>query len=134
MEFDALLASTTSGGALTIKGRREPRGAVAKRERRDRLKRFLDTHAGKNNIGPAPLLSALAAVLRLQAQADKKGGAGGSRVEWEIDDAVWMECGGKDFMIDALAVVKGVRQIGYITSRRRTPLICCPLRLTGSRL
>lgn len=92
MEFDALLASTTSGGALTIKGRREPRGAVAKRERRHRLALFLKTHAGKNNIGPAPLLSALAAVLRLQAQAVKKGGAGGSRVEWEIDDGQSAAC------------------------------------------
>lgn len=86
MEFEALLASTTSGGALTVKARRDPRGSIAKKERRERLKRFLDTHAGKNNVGPAPLLTSLAAVLRLQAQAAKKGGAGGARVQWEVDD------------------------------------------------
>lgn len=86
MEFEALLASTTSGGALTVKARRDPRGSVAKKERRERLKRFLDTHAGKNNVGPAPLLTSLAAVLRLQAQAAKKGGAGAARIEWEVDD------------------------------------------------
>lgn len=85
-EFEVLLRGTDPGGALQIQNRRDPRGASAKKERHDRLKGFLETHAGKNNVGPAPFFVALYTALRLQTVPEAQGGAGQSRVEWEVDD------------------------------------------------
>jgi len=48
------------------------------------------------------------AVLRLQVIPENLGGAGRNRIEWEFDDAVLKEAAGKDFMLEAVEVLKGV--------------------------
>jgi hypothetical protein len=62
------------------------KGKGAKKERSERLKGFLKTHAGKNNIGVTPFFVSLHTALRLQTGEEGKGGAGERRVEWEVDD------------------------------------------------
>jgi hypothetical protein len=46
--------------------------------------------------------------MRLQIVPEGIGGAGRNKIEWEFDDAVLRETGGKDFMIDAIDCLKGV--------------------------
>ncbi|KAL7415415.1 hypothetical protein BDY24DRAFT_349333 [Mrakia frigida] len=118
-EFEVLLRGTDPGGGLTVGNRRDPNGKGARREREERLKVFLTDYGGKNEVGPRPFLLGVWTALRLQGGKEEKGGAGGRRVEWEVDDAVWMEAGGKDFMIEAIAVVKGV--LGFEDIPRTKP-------------
>jgi len=47
------------------------------------------------------------------------GGAGGRRIEWQFDDAVYMESAGKDFMSEAIDVLKGV--LGFEERRPSFP-------------
>lgn len=58
--------------------------------------------------GTRPFFEALWAVMRLQTLPDNLGGAGSRRITWEIDDAVFQEAAGKDFMLEAINVLKGV--------------------------
>lgn len=51
----------------------------------------------------------LKAILLLQSLSQKHGGAGACRIEWEVDDAVWMEGGGEDFARRGIELLKGVR-------------------------
>jgi len=44
----------------------------------------------------------------LQVIPENLGGAGAYRIEWEFDDAVFKEAAGKDFMLEAIDVLKGV--------------------------
>ncbi|KAG6329452.1 hypothetical protein ID866_9637 [Astraeus odoratus] len=46
--------------------------------------------------------------MRLQVLPENLGGAGPYRIRWEFDDAVFKEAAGKDFMLDAIDVLKGV--------------------------
>jgi hypothetical protein len=46
--------------------------------------------------------------MRLQTLPPNLGGAGERRVWWEIDDAVFLESAGKDFMLEAIDILKGV--------------------------
>lgn len=62
----------------------------------------------RNYPGPHPFLKTLKAVLLLQALALKQGGAGAMRLEWEIDDAVWLESGGDDFTRAGIHLLVGV--------------------------
>lgn len=95
--------------------RSDPGGNLAKKERYDRLERFIRTWCTMGMPGTTPFFQGLWAVLRLQAIPEHLGGAGGNRIEWEIDDAVYKEAAGKDFMLEAIDVLKGVRK--YIFSR-----------------
>jgi len=47
-------------------------------------------------------------VMRLQTLPENLGGAGSRRITWEIDDAVFQEAAGKDFMLEAINILKGV--------------------------
>jgi hypothetical protein len=58
--------------------------------------------------GTKPFFEALWAVMRLQALPEQLGGAGGNKIQWEFDDAVFKEAAGKDFMLEAIDVLKGV--------------------------
>ena len=51
---------------------------------------------------------ALWAIMRLQVVSEQLGGAGANRIDWELDDAVFKESAGKDFMLEAIDVLKGV--------------------------
>lgn len=63
----------------------------------------------REHPGPHPLLRSLKTILLLQSLAQKHGGAGAYRIEWEIDDAVWMEGSGEDFARIGIELLKGVR-------------------------
>lgn len=67
--------------------------------------------------GTHPFFAGLYGALRLQALPEKLGGAGDRLIEWEIDDAVFMESAGKDFTLEAIAVLKGVRPSSHHDSR-----------------
>jgi hypothetical protein len=58
--------------------------------------------------GTQPFFEALWAVMRLQVVPENIGGAGGNRIDWEFDDAVFKEAAGKDFMLEAIDILKGV--------------------------
>lgn len=79
--------------------------------------------------GTKPFFEALWAVMRLQVLPEQLGGAGPNRIQWEFDDAVFKEAAyvpalylalhlwpnisplsrsGKDFMLEAIDVLKGV--------------------------
>jgi len=69
-----------------VGNRRDPKGKGARKEREERLKAFLKAYGGKNEVGPRPFLVGVWTALRLQTVGEEKGGAGGRRVEWEVDD------------------------------------------------
>ncbi|KAI6135740.1 hypothetical protein EV401DRAFT_2203345 [Pisolithus croceorrhizus] len=58
--------------------------------------------------GTKPFFESLWAIMRLQVLPENLGGAGSYRIRWEFDDAVFKEAAGKDFMLDAIDVLKGV--------------------------
>ncbi|KAH9949602.1 hypothetical protein B0H21DRAFT_727597 [Amylocystis lapponica] len=121
-EFQAHLAATNPGGSLMPHSRADPSGPLAKKERFDRLERFVRTWCTVGMPGTKPFFEALWAVMRLQVIPEHLGGAGGYRIEWEIDDAVFKEAAGKDFMLDAIDVLKGVRT----PTNRRSPSLTSP--------
>lgn len=104
--FHALMATTAASGSLSLASRSELGGARARAERHERLGHFIRTW---NSSGGAllPFFRGLWAALQLQERA-KPGGAGSTRVVWEVDDAVFMESGGPEFMLEAVTVIKGV--------------------------
>lgn len=61
--------------------------------------------------GTQPFFVGLYGLLRLQSLPEKLGGAGERLIEWEIDDAVFLESAGKDFTLEAIAVLKGVSSV-----------------------
>ncbi|KAF8210580.1 hypothetical protein K438DRAFT_1929594 [Mycena galopus ATCC 62051] len=107
-EFRAHLTATHPGGSLMPHARANPRGNVAKKERYERFERFVRNWCTMGMPGPQPFFQALWAVMRLQIVPEGIGGAGRNRIEWEFDDAVLRETGGKDFMVEAIDVLKGV--------------------------
>jgi hypothetical protein len=68
--------------------------------------------------GTKPFFQSLWAILRLQVVPEKLGGAGKFRIEWEFDDAVFKEAAGKDFMLEAVDVLKGVIGFEEVPSTR----------------
>jgi len=68
--------------------------------------------------GTKPFFEALWAVFRLQVIPESLGGAGTYRIDWEFDDAVFKEAAGKDFMLEAIDVLKGVLAFEEIASSR----------------
>jgi hypothetical protein len=81
----------------------------ARLERKHRLTRFINAHAIHNLPGPHPFLRSLYAALHIQSLALNRGGAGRKLVTWDVQDEVWTEAGGNDFMTDGVQLIKGVR-------------------------
>lgn len=90
-EFKAHLSSTTVGGSLAPHSRSDPSGTPARRERRERFERFAKTWCNVSMPGTRPFFESLWATMRLQLVPENLGGAGSNRIEWEFDDAVFME-------------------------------------------
>ncbi|KAJ6499045.1 hypothetical protein C8R45DRAFT_1052068 [Mycena sanguinolenta] len=118
-EFRAHLAATQPGGSLTPHARANPRGNVARKERYERFERFVRSWCTMGMPGPQPFFQALWAIMRLQIVPEGIGGAGRNKIEWEIDDAVLRETGGKDFMVEAIDVLKGVLAFEETPSNKR---------------
>ncbi|KAF9051180.1 hypothetical protein BDZ89DRAFT_1154082 [Hymenopellis radicata] len=119
-EFRALLSATQPGGSLLPHSRANPLSNAARKERYDRFERFLRTWCTMGMPGPQPFFQALWALMRLQVVPQQLGGAGAHRIEWEIDDAVFKEAGGKDFMLEAIDILKGVLAFEEIPSPRKS--------------
>ena len=95
-------------------------------ERYDRFARFIRSWCTLGMPGTTPFFTvrmvwcfptlytimteaqALWAIMRLQVVSEQLGGAGANRIDWELDDAVFKESAGKDFMLEAIDVLKGV--------------------------
>ncbi|KAF8973099.1 hypothetical protein BDZ97DRAFT_1649050 [Flammula alnicola] len=107
-EFQAHLSATTPGGSLMPHARANPRETAAQKERYERMERFIRNWCNVGMPGTKPFFEALWAVMRLQVIPENLGGAGGNRIEWEFDDAVFKEAAGKDFMLEAIDLLKGV--------------------------
>lgn len=107
-EFQAHLSATTPGGSLMPHARAHPRDNVAQKERYERTERFMHNWCDAGMPGTKPFFEALWAVMRLQVIPVNLGGAGAYRIEWEFDDAVFKEAAGKDFMLEAIDLLKGV--------------------------
>ncbi|KAH8071912.1 hypothetical protein BXZ70DRAFT_902975 [Cristinia sonorae] len=122
-EFQAHITATIPGGSLMPHSRADPRGPLARKERYERLERFVRTWCTVGMPGTKPFFEGLWAVMRLQVIPQDLGGAGGNRIEWEIDDAVFKEAAGKDFMLEAIDVLKGVLGFEEAPSSRRSPSI-----------
>jgi hypothetical protein len=71
--------------------RQNPASQGAKQERLERVQKFINVWATSGNVGTKPFFEGLYAVLRLQGLPENLGGAGGKRIAWELDDAVFKE-------------------------------------------
>ncbi|KAK7005726.1 hypothetical protein R3P38DRAFT_3039243 [Favolaschia claudopus] len=118
-EFRAHLSATQPGGSLMPHARANPNGNVARKERYERFERFVRTWCTMGMPGPQPFFQSLWAIMRLQIVPEGIGGAGRNKIEWEFDDAVLRETGGKDFMVEAIDVLKGVLAFEEAPSSRR---------------
>ncbi|TFY82297.1 hypothetical protein EWM64_g1711 [Hericium alpestre] len=107
-EFRAHLSATTPGASLMPHSRADPHGSQARKERIERFERFVGSWCTLGMPGTKPFFEGLWAVMRLQVVPENLGGAGPYRIEWEIDDAVFQEAAGKNFMLEAINVLKGV--------------------------
>ncbi|KAG1771743.1 hypothetical protein EDD22DRAFT_768861 [Suillus occidentalis] len=117
-EFQAHINATQPGGSLMPHSRANPSGPVAAKERFDRLDKFVKTWCTMGMPGTKPFFQALWAILRLQVVPEPLGGAGANRICWEFDDAVFKESAGKDFMLDAIDVLKGVLAFEEVPSSK----------------
>jgi hypothetical protein len=94
LAFHALITSTSSNGGLTPLTRQDLRSTRAKMERRSKLQEFCTRWCQKGAVGVEPFFRALYVCMLLQGKGERGvGGAGGKRVVWEVDDAVFMEAG-----------------------------------------
>lgn len=107
--------------------RANPNGPVAAKERFDRLDKFVKTWCTVGMPGTKPFFQALWAIIRLQVVPVHLGGAGANRIRWEFDDAVFKESAGKDFMLDAIDVLKGVLGFEEVSSSKQSSN--CPSHL-----
>jgi len=105
-EFQAQLSATSPGGSLMPHARVDPRGPAAQKERFERMARFVRNWCNMGMPGTKPFFEALWAIMRLQVIPEVLGGAGRNRIEWELDDAVFKEAAGKDFMLEAIDFLK----------------------------
>ncbi|KAI0093024.1 hypothetical protein BDY19DRAFT_921611 [Irpex rosettiformis] len=106
-EFQAHLSATVPGASLMPASRADPSGPLARKERLERFERFIRAWCVQGMPGTKPFFTGLWSVMRLSVLPENLGGAGGNRIEWEIDDAVFKEAAGKDFMLEAIDVLKG---------------------------
>ncbi|KAG7098741.1 hypothetical protein E1B28_000651 [Marasmius oreades] len=118
-EFNAHLSATQPGASLTPHARLDINGPAAKKERYERFERFLRSWCTMGMPGPQPFFQSLWAIMRLQVLPENVGGAGRNRIEWQFDDAVFKEAAGKDFMLEAIDVLKGVLGFEEIPFSRR---------------
>ncbi|KAJ7187979.1 hypothetical protein C8R46DRAFT_1053238 [Mycena filopes] len=118
-EFRAHLSATQPGGSLMPHARANPGGNVARKERYERFERFVRMWCTMGMPGPQPFFQTLWAIMRLQIVPEGIGGAGRNKIEWEFDDAVLRETGGKDFMVEAIDVLKGVLAFEETPSSKR---------------
>ncbi|EMD37334.1 hypothetical protein CERSUDRAFT_114012 [Gelatoporia subvermispora B] len=130
-EFRAHLAAINPGGSLMPHSRADPGGPLARKERFERFERFVKTWCTTGMPGTKPFFQGLWAVMRLQIVPEHLGGAGGYRIEWEIDDAVFKEAAGKDFMLEAIDVLKGVLGFEEAPSRRPSSASNSPAPYAG---
>jgi len=107
-EFQAHISATQPGASLPAHLRADPASPAARKERFDRWDRFVRTWCTAGIPGTKPFFEALWAMMRLQVVPENLGGAGESRIQWEFDDAVFKEAAGKEFMLEAIDVLKGV--------------------------
>ncbi|KIR97088.1 hypothetical protein L804_05750 [Cryptococcus deuterogattii 2001/935-1] len=78
-------------------------------ERRARLSMFISTWCSKEKSELFPFFRGLYGVLYIQSQSSRMGlDDGEHQVVWEIDDAVFQESGGSEFMYDAILILKNV--------------------------
>ncbi|KAF9222744.1 hypothetical protein BS17DRAFT_783321 [Gyrodon lividus] len=119
-EFQAHISATQPGGSLMPHSRAEPSGTMARKERFDRLDRFVRTWCNMGMPGTKPFFEALWAIMRLQVLPEQLGGVGRNKIQWEFDDAVFIEAAGKDFMLEAIDVLKGVLAFEEIPSSGTT--------------
>ncbi|KAI0268760.1 hypothetical protein BC834DRAFT_821036 [Gloeopeniophorella convolvens] len=117
-EFKAHLSATLPGASLTPLSRASPAGSAARKERYEAFDRFVRSWCTVGMPGTKPFFEGLWALMRLQVVPERLGGAGGHRIHWEIDDAVFKEAGGKDFMLEAVNVLKGVLGFEESPSKR----------------
>ncbi|KAI0048264.1 hypothetical protein FA95DRAFT_1491123 [Auriscalpium vulgare] len=117
-EFRAHLSATHPGCSLMPLSRANPTGPAAQKERLERFDRFVRSWCTMGMPGTKPFFEGLWAVMRLQVVPEHLGGAGARRIEWEIDDAVFKEAAGKDFMLEAIDVLKGVLGFEEAPSKR----------------
>ncbi|KAF9010541.1 hypothetical protein BDQ17DRAFT_1397237 [Cyathus striatus] len=121
-EFQAHLSATQPGASLPPHARANPRGEEAQKERYERMDRFIRNWCTMGMPGTKPFFEALWAVMRLQVIPENLGGAGRNRIKWEFDDAVFKEAAGKEFMLEAIDVLKGVLAFEEVSSSRsRSP-------------
>jgi hypothetical protein len=92
-EFRAHLAATLPGGSLTPLSRADPTGCAAQKERYETFERFVRSWCTVGMPGTKPFFEGLWALMRLQVVPSRLGGAGGYRIHWDIDDAVFKESG-----------------------------------------
>ncbi|KAI9456525.1 hypothetical protein BJY52DRAFT_1380982 [Lactarius psammicola] len=97
-EFKAHLSATLSGASLTPLSRANPAGSAAQKERYEAFERFVRSWCTVGMPGTKPFFEGLSFL-------NTFGGAGGRRICWEIDDAVFKK---PDFMLEAVDVLKGV--------------------------
>jgi len=121
-EFQAQLSATSPGGSLMPHARVDPRGPAAQKERYERMTRFVRNWCNMGMPGTKPFFEALWAIMRLQVIPEELGGAGRNRIEWELDDAVFKEAAGKDFMLEAIDFLKGVLGFEEAPSPKIPPL------------
>ncbi|KXN91024.1 hypothetical protein AN958_03091 [Leucoagaricus sp. SymC.cos] len=107
-ELQAHLSFIQPGASLSAHLRPNPRSQEAMKERYEHMERFINNWCTMGLPGTKPFFEALWAILRLQVIPESLGGAGRNRVEWEFDDAVLKEAAGKNFMLEAVEVLKGV--------------------------
>jgi len=119
-EFQAHINAMQPGGSLNAHSRADPQGTLAKKERHERVEHFVSSWCTMGMPGTQPFFEALWAVLRLQVIPETLGGAGCYRIEWEIDDAVFKEAAGREFMFEAIDVLKGVLAFGESPLSRRS--------------
>ncbi|KIM74344.1 hypothetical protein PILCRDRAFT_707498 [Piloderma croceum F 1598] len=121
-EFQAHISATQPGGSLMPHSRADPGGTMAQKERFERFDRFIRTWCTAGMPGTKPFFEGLWAVMRLQVIPEQLGGAGGNKIEWEFDDAVFKEAAGKDFMLEAIDILKGVLAFEEFSSTKTTPI------------
>lgn len=105
-EFRAHLSSIQPGCSLSPAARVNPSGPLARRERAEKFQSFVESQSG--SAGTQNFFVGLHTVMQLQTLPPSVGGTGEGRIEWEIDDAVFMESGGNQFMVDAIDMMKGI--------------------------
>nr|XP_019000212.1 uncharacterized protein I203_07371 [Kwoniella mangroviensis CBS 8507]OCF63673.1 hypothetical protein I203_07371 [Kwoniella mangroviensis CBS 8507] len=107
--FHALISSTVSSASLSPLSRQDLVSPRARSERSEKAKKFISTWCTSKTGGVEPFFRGLWGALRAQSRGDVgRGGAGSSRVVWEIDDAVFLESGGNEFMHEVVTFIKGV--------------------------